>query len=157
MKLYSTILLSTLFSLSANLSLSASTLEFPQYGFQIDALESPSPVSASMQALVMFLPPSEGFSPNINVQIHTFKGSLEEYREVSQKQFRELQWKLISDTLEDNRWTVEYSGNDLHCYAVATRHNDLIYLATGCSRESQWSHVRDEIRKRVDSFKVTAH
>lgn len=137
------------------LPLAATTLEFPQYGFQIDALEAPAPANQSMQALVMYLPPQDGFSPNINVQIQIFPESLQQYREVSQKQFEKLEWKIIEETLEEDRWTVEYTGNDLHCYAVAIKHGHSIYLATGTSRKSQWSDAGAEIRKRVDSFQVT--
>lgn len=155
MKILSTALLTGLFSLTLSLTTASPTLEFPQYGFEIDTLEAPGPVNTTTQALIMFLPASEGFAPNINVQIQTFPYSFKQYQDVSKKQFAELKWKMLSEKLEGNRWTIEYTGDELRFYAVIIKHNNLIYLATGCARESQWADVGEIIRKRVDSFKVT--
>ena len=70
-----------LFAVSASLSVAAAetpaTVEFPEHEFSIAPLEGKDD-SKIVNALMMFLPPVDGFSANVNVQVHPHKGSIED-------------------------------------------------------------------------------
>jgi len=148
-----------LFSCATLFQAKAATIDLPLYGFQIDALEAAPDASAPATALEMFLPPTESFAPNINVQIQPYTGTIKEYATLSKGQFDELKWKVISEKeIGDNEWSVEYTGTmqagDLHFYARAISQNGKVYLATATAKESQWPTVSDTLRQHIDSFKV---
>ncbi len=136
----------------------AASVDLPVYGFEMDALEAPvgqTPVSA----LMTFLPVTDGFAPNINVQIQPYSGTIKEYAELSRGQFAGMQWKVVSEKqVGDNEWIAEYTGpmqgNVLRFYARAIAKGGKVYLATGTTKESQWPTLGTTIRKHVDSFKV---
>src|SRR5260370_8449551 len=75
----------------------AATIDLPLYGFQIDALDAAPDASAPATALEMFLTPTEGFAPNINVQIQPYTGTIKEYATLSKGQFDEWKWRVISN------------------------------------------------------------
>jgi hypothetical protein len=148
-----------LFSCATLFQAKAATIDLPLYSFQIDALDAAPDASAPATALEMFLPPTEGFAPNINVQIQPYTGTIKEYATLSKGQFDELKWNVISEReIGDNEWSVEYTGTmqagDLHFYARAISKNGKAYLATATAKESQWPAVSDTLRQRIDSFKV---
>jgi hypothetical protein len=137
----------------------AATIDLPLYGFQIDALDATPNASTTTTALVLCLPASEGFGPNINVQIQPYTGTIKEYATLSKGQFEELKWKIISEKeIGDNEWTVEYTGTgqsgELHFYARAISKNEKVYLATATAKETQWAAVSDTLRQHIDSFKT---
>jgi hypothetical protein len=141
-----------------NSPLLAGTADFPQYGFQIDTLDS-TVGSSPAQAVMMFLPVSDGFAPNVNVQIQPFSGSLKDYAALSKKQFDEMKFKLVSEQQKsDSEWVVEYSGAmqslQLHWYARALLSNQKVYLVTATARDSQWAKIADQLKKNVESFKL---
>jgi hypothetical protein len=138
--------------------LKAGTIDLPLYGFKIDALDA-SADSGPGTALIMFLPKTQGFAPNINVQIQPYTGSLKDYIALSKGQFDQLKWKVISENQSgDNEWIVEYAGpmneGDMHFYARAVSKAGKMYLVTATAEESQWATVGDTLRKNVDSFKA---
>jgi len=148
-----------LFSCAAFLKAGAATIDLPLYGFQIDALDATPNASATTTALVLCLPASEDFGPNINIQIQPYTGTIKEYATLSKGQFEELKWKIISEkALGDNEWSVEYTGSgqsgDLHFYARAISKNGRVYIATATAKESQWPTVSDTLRQHIDSFKT---
>ena len=61
--------------LSAMPTQAQSRLDFPSAGFAIAVLEA-EPGDVGYIALTMSLPPTDGFAPNVNVQIQPFEGSL---------------------------------------------------------------------------------
>lgn len=137
---------------------SVSALDFPLSGFQIDALEVPRGDTPS-SPLVMCLPPSEGFAPNVNVTIQPFPGTLSDYITVTKEEFAQVKWSVLGDRREsDTAWSVEYidpdPSNALHFYARALVSGKYVYLVTATARESQWKSVEAQLRKCVDSFKV---
>jgi hypothetical protein len=138
--------------------LMAGSADFSQYGFQIDTLEGKVGTSPA-QVVMMFLPASEGFAPNVNVQIQPFSGMLKDYVALSKKQFDEMKLKVINEQAKgDQEWTVEYSGPmqglQLHWYARAVLGNQKVFLVTATANEAQWAKVADQLRKNVDSFKL---
>ena len=79
-----------LFSCATLFQAKAATIDLPLYGFQIDALDATPNASATTTALVLCLPASEGFGPNINIQIQPYTGTIKEYATLSKGQFEEL-------------------------------------------------------------------
>ncbi len=148
----------TLFSVATFSNLKATTIDLPLYGFQIDLLDAQIN-SSPAKALIMFLPESDGFQPNINVIIQPYNGTIKDYIALSKGQFEQMQFKVISERpIGDNGWSFEYSGptsgNNIHCYAQAVSKNGKVYLATATAKESQWATVGDTLRKHIDGFKI---
>ncbi len=155
----SVISIALLFSCATLFQAKAATIDLPLYGFQIDALDAAPDASAPATALEMFLTPTEGFAPNINVQIQPYTGTIKEYATLSKGQFDELKWKVISEKeIGDNEWNLEYTGTmqagDLHFYARAISKNGKVYLATATAKESQWPTLGETLRQHIDSFKI---
>ena len=149
----------TLFSLATFPQLKAATIDLPLYGFQIDALDVAPDPDRTTTALLLCLPVTDRFAPNINVQIQPYTETIKDYAEVSKGQFEQLKWKVVSEKLiGDNEWSAEYTGqqqgNDLHFYSRAISKNGKVYLATGTAKESQWATVGDTLRQHVDSLKA---
>jgi hypothetical protein len=147
-------------SLATFLPARAATIDLPLYGFQIDALDGTPNTSAPTTVLEMFLPATESFAPNINVQIQPYTGTIKDYVTLSKGQFEQMKWKIVSEEQTgDNEWDVEYTGSyqgsDLHFYARAVSANGKIYIATATAKESQWPTVSDTLRKHIDSFKLS--
>jgi len=136
----------------------ANTIDLPQYGFEIDALDA-APGSATIQALIMFLPVNDGFAANVNVNIQPYKGSMKEYAALSRGQFEEMKWKILSEENKgENEWTIEYAATtksgDLHFYGRALHKGDHVYLVTATAKESEWAFLQAKLRKHVDSLKL---
>jgi photosystem II reaction center protein PsbP len=148
------------FSLAICSQLRAATIELPLCGFQIDVLDAAPDASNPTTVLQTLLPATEGFAPNIIVQIQPYTGTIKDYVTLSRRQFEQMKWNVISDQQSgDNEWSVEYTGSlqgaDLHFYARAVSTNGKVYLVTATAKESQWTTVSDTLRKHVDSFKLT--
>src|ERR1700722_3913498 len=99
-----------LFSCATFFQARAATIELPLYGFQIDALDA-VPDAASTTALQLCLPATEGFAPNINVQIQPYSGLIKDYDTLSKQQFGDMKWKVISECYRDVFNPVRFSHN----------------------------------------------
>jgi hypothetical protein len=146
-------------SLAIFSQLRAATADLPLYGFQIDLLDAAPDTSHPTTVIQTFLPATEGFAPNIIVQIQPYAGTMKDYAALSTKQFDQMKWKVISaQQPTDSEWNVEYTGsvqdNDLHFYARAVSTNGKVYLVTATAKESQWPTVGDTLRKHAESFKA---
>src|ERR1700756_4683649 len=86
----------TIFSVATFSSLKAATIDLPLYGFQIDSLDA-TINSSPAKALIMFLPESDGFQPNINVIVQPYNGTIKDYIALSKGQFEQLQFKVIAE------------------------------------------------------------
>jgi hypothetical protein len=132
------------------------TLGFGEHGFSIEP-----PVGhdyAQMQQIVsLALPTTEGFQPNVNVQVQPFKGTIEEYLTVSREQFKTTGMKLLNETHDARTAVVEFTGllqgRPLHWYSRALLGKNGLILATGTSLESQWARVSATLRHSVDSLR----
>jgi len=134
----------------------AGKLVFAKNGFAIAPLDEPG--KGTCQVLMMFLPASDGFAPNVNVQTQEFGGTLEEYGALSKKQFEEMKLKTLNDKIEKGVLTLEYAGEmqkrKLHWYAVATLKGGKVYLITATAAEGQWADVSGKLKACVDSFET---
>jgi hypothetical protein len=147
------------FSLAVSSQSGAATIELPLYGFQMDALDAAPDSSSPTTVIQTFLPATDGFAPNINVQIQPYTGTIKDYATTSKGQFEQMKWKVVSDQQpNDNEWNVEYTGSfhgsDLHFLARAVSANQKVYLITATAKESQWTTVGDTLRKHLESFKL---
>ena len=105
-----------------------------------------------------FLPSKGAFSSNIGIQKQKFKGSLNDYNELSLSQFKSAGWTVIKFKKILNGLLWEYVGSmfghDLHWYAKAIKKGDYIYLVTATALSSEWESQKDVLKKSIDSFKV---
>src|SRR5258708_12386612 len=93
----SVISIALLFSCATLFQAKAATIDLPLYGFQIDALDAAPDASAPATALEMFLTPTQGFAPNINVQTQPYTGPIKEDATLSKSRFAESKWKQIPE------------------------------------------------------------
>jgi len=148
-----------LFGAVFNATATATTIDLPQYGFTIKALDAPPSTQAATTALMTFLPVSDGFAPNVNVNIQPYSGSMTSYVAMSKDQFKQMNWTIVVEKQNgENEWIVEYTGplqgNDLHFYARAVGYNGKVYLVTATAKKTQWGSVSGPLRNAVDSFKT---
>ena len=131
-------------------------LEFKTHGFSIEALEEPS--DATVQALVMTLPATDGFAANVNVQVQPYAGTLAEYMALSKTQLEQVKFKEIKTDTNDDRCVMEYTGTTqgraLHFYSVAKKRGNKIILATATATQAQWPKVSQKLLRCANSLKL---
>jgi len=133
-------------------------LIFKTTGFSIKPLET-DPLGHSYQAMSMSLPASGGFSPNVNVQVQCYTGTIDEYAAISRKEFASVKFKLIKEDKQGKNAVVfEYTGEiqerKLHWYAKATATGKRVYLATATATEKQWPEVKAKMKECIDSLEL---
>ena len=136
---------------------STNLLRFPVGRFSIAPLEG-TPGESIQQPLIMCLPAKQGFAANVNVQVQPFGGGLEEYKDITMKQFKDRDLKVITAKLVGNsELLLEYSGqfqaHELHWYARALKSGEHVYLVTATGLEDQWAEQGTQLKHCVDSFK----
>lgn len=113
---------------------------------------------SNTQPLIMMLPASDGFSPNINIQIQAYPGSIDEYDTLSIKQIEQLKLKTIKHLKEGDVLTFEYTGamrgRDFHWFGMAYKKGDNVFLITATATEKQWPDVGAKLIECVKSFKL---
>jgi hypothetical protein len=135
-------------------------LAFPTYGFSINPLETADFKSQAM-VLAMYLPPVAGSSPNVNVLIQPYPGSMADYIALSKSQFGASGVKVLSEKQPSpNEWEVEYTATlqnqVLHFFARAISVGGRVYLGTGTAPETMWPKVGDQIKSCVASLQLFA-
>jgi hypothetical protein len=109
---------------------------------------------------VLYLKPSGGFAPNVNVLIQNFPSSINDYVSITKKEFDSAGIKVVNEqTVSANEWNVEYagtlSGRSLHWYARAVKNGDKVFLTTATATPEQWEQVSPKLKQCVDSFVLT--
>lgn len=126
--------------------------------FQMDVLHVPTKAEMSSQLIQMKLPAKDGFSPNVNVQIQAYKGTIQEYKALSLSQFEQLGLTVFSADVVDNMISFEYAGSmmgfNLHWYARAFKKGDHIYLVTATGAEQEWEKEKQKLISNVNSFEL---
>jgi hypothetical protein len=141
-------------------------LRFDNEGFTIDSTglqvksKDPQTNAYGTLAAFLYLPPTQGFAPNVNVLIQDVSNTIKEYADLSKEQFKSANLTLLNDNLVgDGEWACEYSGNlqgkDLHFYARALKKGDKVYLITATATPEQWDSVFPKLKSCVDSFAFT--
>jgi len=106
---------------------------------------------------MMFLPTVGEFTPNVNVQIQPYDGSLDDYIKLSLKQFESANLTMVQQgRTKDSGAVFEYRGEiqnrRLHWYAKAQKSQGRIYLVTATALEEHWNEVAPNLKNCVDSF-----
>ena len=136
---------------------STNRLHFPATGFSIAPLEAPTEKSPQ-QVLMMFLPVSDGFAPNVNVQVQPYTGTIDDYLSLSLKQCESAGFKLsLQKTTGKSAAVFEYTGDfqgrQLHWYARAEKSGSKVYLVTATATDEQWNKVASKLKVCVDSLR----
>jgi hypothetical protein len=139
----------------------AAAADSQYFGSKLADLE-PLIAEAPNKALVIIFPPSENFTPNINIQVQPFAGTMKEYIEISRQQLDRIFNQEWAKPLEDQKGEKEYlieaigitKGRNMHFYARAVKHETKVYLITGVALETQWKAIGDTLRRHVDSFRA---
>jgi hypothetical protein len=138
-------------------TVSADTLVFTESGFSINSLENEQSAKGSTP-IQMLLPPANGFSPNVNVQLQPYKGSVAEYRAITEGQFKQNNLTLISleESDDGQSLSIEYKGTlqgqNLHWYAKSFKKGDVMYLVTATNSEANWEQYKEQLIANVESF-----
>ena len=107
---------------------------------------------------MMSLAPTEQFSPNVNVLIQPYQGSMADFLVLSRKQFKEMNLTIVRDETVGAAHVFEYKGTmmnrQLHWYARMQASRGFVYLATATAQETQWKDVSDRLKTCVDSLKT---
>ncbi len=128
-------------------------LDFTEAGFSISALKG-------SEGFAMSLPPSQGFAPNVNVQIQRYPGTRDEYIALSKSQLPQIGGTILRERrMGSSGWVVEYTGQvggrRLHWYQRAELKSGKVYLATATATEGQWASFSPRLEACIDSLKVT--
>ncbi|MEM0965615.1 MAG: hypothetical protein AAGJ81_05655 [Verrucomicrobiota bacterium] len=134
------------------------TLHFREQGYSIDALIGVS-TDETFQSMSMFLPVTDGFAPNVNVQIQSFVGDVDDYERISLKQIKQMGMSLRQEVNKSGDELVFFyegtaNGRDLRFYSKAIRKNGSYYLATATALQSQWPIVGKRLMDSVGSFSL---
>ncbi len=109
---------------------------------------------------IMYLPSSDKFSPNINIIKQSYSGTLEEYQEITENQFKKEKLNVLYNQIENNRIIFEYSGKfgkfktEMHWYGIAHKKDNSYYLITATALKKQWKQYSKELIDSVQSFKL---
>jgi hypothetical protein len=133
-----------------------STLSFGEHGFSIDPPVGHDATQVQ-QVVMLMLPAADGFSPNVNVQVQPFTGTMEEYLRLSNDQFKANGVKIVAEKHDAKtamlEYTGPYGGRPLHWYSRAFLAKNGIVLATATSAETQWPKLSTVLRQSVDSLR----
>jgi hypothetical protein len=163
MKLPRLVLLLSLFPILGYAQSDNGVLRFESEGFNINAdgfnvkRSDVGTVAGQSPTVVLFLQPTGGFAPNVNVLIQSFPSSISEYISVTKKEFDSAGIKIVEERLvSPDEWMVEYagtlSGRSLHWYARAVKNGDKVYLTTATATPDQWEQVSPKLKACVASF-----
>jgi len=137
--------------------------EDPEFGFSLDVPSIGGQGSTgSIQRLIVFGAPTNGFAPNCNVQVqHTAMG-LKAYMEMSQAQFKQRKIELVATARRTVSGlpasTLHYrgtlGGRHLEFSALAVAGRDRVWLLTCTARADSFKRYQAPFAKVVDSFRV---
>lgn len=135
----------------------AETLEFPKAGFSIESLDH-SPTLGMVQPIQMFLPANNGFAANVNVQVQAYSGTIQEYKTLSEGQFKQMGLTVLSLIEQGDSISFEYmgimQGLNLHWYAKAFKKGNHVYLVTATDTHASWEKNKEKLISNVNSFKL---
>ena len=167
-----TILIATLISFAAGAAVAWTAAEGPRrlptvymdgrYGFSMQPPDFPkggkdtSTMAASFAAF-----PKGGFASNINVMIQNVGLTMDQYRELSNGQFKQMELKILSETRKKiggkDAILWEYEGKSqgraLHWMSLAVSDGERVFLITGSATQDDWEAASKQFRTCLDSFK----
>ena len=130
------------------------------YGFTLKPPVSASSLSQTHQIAMFLLPPTDGFAPNVNIQLQVWGKSLKAYKSLSENQLKGMSFQVIRSSLKADQVIFEYTGmsqgKKLHWYSKAVAKGKNIYLITATALHSQWASTGKDLIESVDSLKLTS-
>jgi len=123
----------------------------------------PKAEANASQTVASFLaPPHDGFSSNVGIIVQSVKMTLDEYVDLSKKQFKQMELNAVSEN------KVKVSGRDAVVWeyegvqskrkfkwlAMAVIDGDRVFLLTGTALASDYEQVAKEFKACLDSFKI---
>ena len=134
-------------------------LHFTQNGFSIAPLEEATKSDTPYQALMMYLPFSDNFAPNVNVQMKPHTGTIEDYIKQNKELLEKGNLKMIKeDRIGDDTYAFEYTGSfrdlSVHLYTRSVLSSGRVYVVTAGAMESQWEKYSGKLKNCVDSFEL---
>ena len=163
MRTFRLIFLAGFLSLNAYGQTDAGLLQFDGFtisskGFNVK--RDAGTVAGQNPAVILYLTPTEGFAPNVNVLIQEFPGSIGDYVSTTKKEFASAGITMLNErSVSPTEWMVEYAGvlsaRSLHFYARVVQSGDKVYLTTGTATPEQWDQFSSLLKQCVDSFAVT--
>jgi hypothetical protein len=124
-------------------------------------LSSPVPASFSgvYQSCMFYLPAADGFAANVNIQIQDFTGTMDQYKSISEAQFKQAGIAILSSRIDQGVFTIEYQGkmgtpNEFHWFAKAYKKADHIYLVTATALQKHWNDQGSTLVKSVNTFRL---
>jgi hypothetical protein len=133
-------------------------LHFPANGYSIAPLEGQPGKDAVYTTMSMSLPPADGISSNVNVQIQPFDGTLDAFIALSNQQFKQLKFTRIKQTIAADCAQTEYTGNlqnmDFHWYSKVVKKGRKVYIVTATAPMTQWVATSARLMSCVDSFQL---
>jgi hypothetical protein len=137
----------------------AETHKYKAHGFSISALEQTSDAPVQ-QVVIMHLPPKDGFSPNVNVQVQVYAGTIKEFAEMTKAQMKQVNFTTLNEKVAGSSMTMEFLGEVLgrkmHFYSKAELGQGKVYLATGSALAANWDETSARLKACVDSLKADA-
>jgi len=115
------------------------------------------------QTVASFLaPPRDGFSSNVGIIVQNVKMTLDEYIDLSKKQFKQLELNAVSENKlkVSGRDAVvwEYEGvqakRKFKWMAMAVIDGDRVFLVTGTALAADYDQVSKDFKACLDSFKI---
>lgn len=108
------------------------------------------------QVFQYFLPAADGFAASVNLQIQPFDGDMSDYIELSEDQFEQMNFNVLTAERSGDEILYEYTGNlhgaDFHWYSRVLKVNSLFYVVTATALEERWDVERDQLIDSVHSF-----
>lgn len=131
-------------------------------GFRLDSPDFGAVQTLGAQVLTIAGPPEKGFSPNCNVQIQVMGGTLDEYEELSLRQFESAGWSMIEasrltvDGKPAVRWHYRGSmrGVDFEWLSVAVERSGQFLLLTCTALKEHYAKSAELFERTTASFRV---
>lgn len=135
----------------------------PTYGFSITTPKFPVGAPNTVtNAIISMGPPSDGFAPNLNVQVQALATTLADYARYSREQLRkegylvraEESVKLGSEPGVLWYYSGTTNGRPLEFVSVAMVFDQKILLATGAATPAQFKEVGAILRSSILSIRL---
>lgn len=127
-------------------------------GISVEAPVVKDTKAPNYQIAMFFLPVSDNFAANVNIQKQQFTEPVEAYDTLTMNQFKQFNMTVLNHTRKGNDLRYEYKGEIegrmLHWYAKAIKSGQHVYLVTATGLDSQWAQQKALLIKSVDSFAV---
>jgi hypothetical protein len=117
---------------------------------------------ATGMAVSFFGSPKDGFSSNVGVMVQGAKMTADEYSELTNGQFKQLEFAVLSETRKKVsgkdailwEYEGETQGRALRWMALAVVDAERVILVTGTALKADYEPVAKEFKASLESFKL---